>query len=176
MRHDLQRQQEQRDIQPLTLQAWTFTVSAETKTLHYDVAARLSLVTTITTPPHDGCHNNDNDDFNGCIIDKRDIFSKIWLVSTHTYASFKAFDIADFINMDYVHWNVDIAPFSISDFFGADAAFRLSAWQLNACSLHLKFVNLLTISTTTLCSTFTSRGIRILRVHCMTSCIHLFAL
>ena len=35
--------------------------------------------------------------------------------------------LADFIEMDYVHWNVDTALLSISDFLCIGAAFRLSS-------------------------------------------------
>ena len=91
-----------------------------------------------------------------------DFVSKTWFALTHTHASFKfldyidMFDFVDPIKIDYAHWNVDITPFSISDFLGADAAFRFLVWQLNTCSLHLRLVSYLTISTTTSRSTCTS--------------------
>ena len=79
-----------------------------------------------------------------------------------TYASFKSLDCVDMLDfvdltkMDYADWSVDIAQFSISDFLGADAAFRFLVWQLNTCSLRLRLVDYFTASATTSCSTCTS--------------------
>ena len=117
------------------------------------------ITTFIALPSHTGCHNSRNHD---CIIDNDDFFFKTWFVLAYAYASFKLldyidmFDFVDFTKSDYAHWNVDITPFSISDFLGADAAFRLLVWQLNTCSVRLRLADYFTASTTTLCSTCAS--------------------